>query len=140
VADVVRTPSAGLADEAAGEADPGPWSSGLLPVDDDDGDDGLRGARGLTDCAGNMSRSGSEPMVAFGAGSGRASRWDERADPAGEPRLGTVDSVEPDGADSSMVGSDMRGRDVEPAGAGLTTADEAEPQLVQGAETVLGAA
>ena len=100
--------------------------------------DGLPDLRDLTDWAGSMSRSGSEPIVALGAGSARPSRCDDRVDPVGEPRLGTVDSVEPEVAGSSMVGSDESGRDDEPTGAGLTTALEAEPQLVQGAETALG--
>ena len=134
VADAARTP---LAASRAEVVEPGASSAGPLPVGEDD--DGLPGLRGFTDCEGIMSRSGSLPIEAFGAGSGRAFRCDERAEPPGEPSEGTVDSLAPAG--SSMAGSDDKVRD-EPAPAGtdgpvmIGTEPEPEPQLVHGADTV----
>ena len=87
---------------------PAPWSRA--------GEDGLAGLRGFTDCDGNTSSSGSPPIEAFGAGSGRAFRCDDRLDPDGEPSDGTVDSLAPAG--SSIAGSDDKVRDDAPAPAG----------------------
>ena len=87
-----------------------------------------------------MSRSGSLPIEAFGAGSGRASRCDERVGPRrgaerGDRRFAGTR------AGSSMAGSEDRVRDdAAPAGTAgpLMTGPvpEPEPQLVQGADTV----
>ena len=51
-----------------------------------------------------MVLSGSSPGTAWGARSGRLLRCEDRAEPAGEPSDGTVDSVE--GANWSIAGSD----------------------------------
>ena len=96
----------------------------------------LPGFRGFTDWEGTMSRLGSSPIEALGASSGRLLRGDDRAEPAGAPSEGTVDSVEPDGA--SMTGSDERTRGDEPAPAAGEVTTAPEPQLVQGAATVAG--
>jgi hypothetical protein len=106
---------------------------GLAGLDDP----GVLGTRGLTDCEGIMSRSGSSPIVALGAGSATPLRWEERAEPAAGPSEGTLDSVAPAG--SSMTGSEEREPlpllMAEPAGS-VMTAREPDPQLVQGAATL----
>jgi hypothetical protein len=83
-----------------------------------------------------MSRVGSSPIVALGAGSGKALRWEDRLDPTGGSRAGTVDSVVPEGA--SMDGSDVNARDGTPETGCLTTALEHPPGFVQGVETAAG--
>jgi hypothetical protein len=74
-------------------------------------------------------------MIALGACSGRAERWDERAEPADEPSGGTVDSFAAPG--STIGGSDGNVLGAAAGAAGsLTTAPEpeADPQLAHGAE------
>jgi hypothetical protein len=84
-----------------------------------------------------MSSSGSLPITALGACSGSAYRCEDRAEPAGEPSEGTVDSFA--AAGSSIAGSVDSARGAapvaEPAAGSVTIALEpgAEPQLVHGA-------
>ncbi len=89
-----------------------------------------------------MSISGSSPITALGACSGSTFRCEDRAEPAGEPSDGTVDSVEPAG--SSIAGSDDNARGAAPvptpAAGSVTIAlePEPEPQLVHGAAAAAG--
>jgi hypothetical protein len=106
------------------------------------GDAGIPELRGRVDCEGITSISGSSPIIALGARSGRTLRWDDRLEPAGDPSDGTVDSVEPAG--SSMAGSDDKARGaatvpaLEPGSVTMALEPEPEPQLVQGADAALG--
>jgi hypothetical protein len=84
-----------------------------------------------------MSRSGSSPIVALGAGSATPLRCGDRAEPEVGPSEGTLDSVAPAG--SSIIGSEDR--EPEPlripgAAGSVMTAPDPDPQLVQGAATV----
>ena len=89
-----------------------------------------------------MSLSGSSPIPAVGARSGSAFRCEDRAEPAGEPSDGTVESVEPAG--SSIAGSDDNARGAAPvpapAAGSVTIAlePEPEPQFVHGAAAAAG--
>jgi hypothetical protein len=119
--------------------EPGPCSIGLVAGV---GDDGTCELRGRVDCEGIMSISGSSPITALGARSGRTLRCEDRDEPAGAPSDGTVDSVA--AAGWSIAGSDdnARGATAEPALAAgsVTTAlgPEPEPQFVQGAGAAAG--
>jgi len=89
-----------------------------------------------------MSISGSSPITALGARSGSTFRCEDRAEPAGEPSDGTVDSVA--AAGTSIAGSDDNARGAvagpAPAAGSVTTAlePEPEPQLVHGADVAAG--
>ena len=86
--------------------------------------------------------SGSSPITALGACSGSTFRCEDRAEPAGEPGDGTVDSVEPAG--SPIAGSDDNAPGAVPVpapAAGSVTiafAPEPGPQLVHGAAAAGG--